>query len=857
MKYSKLFLFLVFTCLTQLSFAQKKLDIWVNGACGMCKERIETASMQIMGVEKAVWDVNTKILSLKINKDFYEDDLHTHIASVGHDTRKALAADDVYNDLTGCCLYRSDNPEEHSDDDGHGHATENLTGVSQFLNDGHDIHGIILENNKQGQMVSIIGATVYWEGKQTGTSSDVDGYFHLDRIKSTNNLIVSYVGYAPDTINMANQNAVEIILKNNFVLDEINISYKKKTTNISFINTMKVQQINQKELLKAACCSLSESFETTPTVDVSFTDAITGTRKIELLGLAGPYVQVMRENMPYIRGLAAVYGFTYTPGPWIESMQLNMGAASVVNGPEAMTGQINLEIKKPNESERLYINGYVNQFQRLEFNVNGSEKINKKWSTAYLAHVSNQDFQQDQQGDGFIDSPVSKQFIAMNRWKYSNGKGLESQVGIKGTYLNKVSGELFDSKGDNSSKWLADVNTQRIEGWFKMGKVFRNNPNSSLGFQFNTSHHIQDANFGSRIYDGKQTSFYSNLIFQTLLGESDKHKLRTGISAQYDIFDENVDVMNYQRKEAITGVFGEYHWNASDKFDVIAGLRADYNNIYGAFITPRLHVKYAPNETTALRFVAGKGQRTATIFSENIGIFASNRAINFSGTDPSKPYGLGQEIAWNTGVNFTKEIIINKRSFVFSTDYYFTSFVNQIVIDYDQSPQEVNIYNLEGESFSHSFQAQTDYELIDGLDIRLAYRYNDVQTDFLSGRLFKPLISKHRAFVNVGWELGKGWMVDGTLNFQGSKRIPNTLTNPEAFRFDENSPSFYTVNGQLSKSFKKGIEFYLGVENLLNYIQNDVIISAEDTSSPYFDSSLVWGPIMGRNVYLGFRYKVF
>ena len=826
-----------------------KVAIWVDGVCGMCQERIETAAMQIMGVEKASWDVSSKMLTIDISDGFYVDDLHTHIASIGHDTKVAIASDDVYENLHGCCKYRSEAVQQD-----HLNNKEDNNNDNPFTIVENTTSGVIHEQSKEGNKTPIIGATVYWKGTTIGTTSDDQGYFNLPKIDETTELVVSYVGYPSDTIDMIDQQMVDIVLKSNFILDEVSITHRRKSTQISFVNTMKVQNIDSKELLKAACCSLSESFETTPSVDVSFTDAITGTRKIELLGLAGPYVQVMRENFPYIRGLSALYGFSFTPGAWIESMQLNMGSGSVINGPESMTGQINVEVKKPNASEKLFVNGYANQWRRYELNVNGGHKVTDELSTAYLFHASDQNHQHDSQGDGFMDAPISRQIVAMNRWKYTGKKGLNSQAGIKGTYINKLSGQLFEDRNNTEDLWQADVTTERLEGWFKLGKVL-DDPTKSVGFLLSASNHNQDAVFGNRRYDGIQNSVYSNFIFTQLLSHK-THKLTSGASFQYDTFDENVIGQNFLRNESLVGVFSEYTYSGSDKWSVVLGLRADYHNNFGLFVTPRLHVKYAPQETTAFRLVAGRGQRTATIFAENIGIFASNRTIVLDSDGSDNPYGLDQEVAWNMGFNFTKEIILNQKSMIFSADYYFTHFVNQIVIDYDENPQEVHIYNLDGQSYSHSIQAQVDYEVLKNVDLRLAYRFNDVQTDYKQGRLQKALTSRNRAFINLGWEIAKGWVWDGTLNFQGTKRIPFTGSNPENFQFDTTSPTFYTFNSQVSKLFKNGFEIYLGGENILDYTQENAIISPHSPDSKYFDSSLVWGPIMGRNVYLGFRYKL-
>jgi len=845
--------------LASIAVNGQNLSIKVYGACGMCQERIETNATGVIGVNSAAWDQDENMLSITYSEGlFQEKELHEKMASIGHDTDKVKSTDEVYENLHGCCKYRieENSPEENSV-------------VEKFKLDfkekggkvdetGATISGMIYEQNSSGQLEPLIGANVYLSETLEGTSTDLEGYFTFQKPSDLTSelIVISYTGYANDTIDMSGQSIVSVVMKTNFIMDEVEIVYKRKTTEISFINPIKIQTIGEKELCKAACCNLSESFETNPSVDAGATDAVTGTKKIEMLGLAGPYVQVTRENMPYIRGLAAVYGFSYTPGTWIESIQLNMGAGSVVNGPESMTGQINVEVKKPELSEKLYLNLFANVAGRMEANLNHASQINDKWATGLLLHGNYQNRIQDRNNDNFQDMPDNTQLIAMNRWKYKSEDGKFAQFGIKGTYIDKSSGQInpIEEGPFNQERWRADVETQRIEGWSKIGKIFVDRPYSSIGLQLSASYHDQKALFGRRVYNGTQTSAYANLIYQTIIGDT-KHNIKFGSSYQYDHFDEEVGSDTYVRDEGMVGAFTEYQYVPNDKWTLVLGLRGDYHNLFGAFLTPRIHMKYNPEETSSIRLIAGRGQRTASIFAENIGLFASNRNIVINGNNSDTPYGLGKESAWNFGVNYTKEFTINGRSTVFGVDYYYTTFSDQVVVDYDINPQEVHFYNLDGKSYSHSIQTQVDLELFDGFDLRVAYRYNNPKTDYVGGNETRPLISKQRAFFNIGWELGSGWIYDLTGNWQSSKRIPFTDQNPEEFRLDAESPSFMTFNSQISKTIRKGFDIYLGGENIFDYRQENAILSNDNPFNDYFDSSLIWGPVQGRAVYIGLRYK--
>jgi outer membrane receptor for ferrienterochelin and colicin len=819
----------------------------------MCKDRIEELSVGFEEISFASWDIPSKTLSIKAHKDFEVMNLHEALAAIGHDTELVRGCDTAYANLHSCCKYRDEAISNEN-------ALERFKNWDENADHSNDVHGVISELTKEGEKIPVIGATVNWLGTTIASATDEQGFFTLEKVKDIDAIVLNYVGSLPDTIEMGNQHIVNIVIKSNFILDEVSITHKKKTTEISFLNTMKVRQIDKKELLKAACCSLSESFETTPSVDVSFTDAVTGTRKIELLGLAGPNVQIMHENIPYVRGLAALNGLDLIPGPWVESMQLNIGSGSVVNGPEALTGQINVETKKPRESEKAYVSLYGNIMQRFELNANTTTNINDQLSTAFIVHAAQQNGKHDRNFDGFLDNPLSNQIFVLNRWKLRTKNNLQSQLGFKYSMQNKLSGQHEKLHADHSHDpieeyWQANQQTDRLDSWFKMGKVFENNPNRSFGFMMNYTYHNQQSQFGLKPYNAAQNSFYTNLIFSQLI-EGTGDKLNYGVSFQYDNFEEHLNVNSYLRNETLPGIFTEYNTSYGEKWDFVFGLRGDYHNNYGFLVNPRMHAKYSPSDTKALRFSAGRGIRTPTIFAENPGIFVSSRDIIVLG-ETDTPYGLGQEIAWNAGMSYTQEVIINKRSLIFGGEYYYTFFENNVLLDFDTDVNAVSIYNVENGTSGHSIQLHAEYEIIENLSVKTAYRFNDVRSDYLSGRLLKPLISRHRAFVNVSAELPKRWNIDGTFNLQGRKRIPNTSANPIEFQLEEYSPTFYTINGQISKFFNKGFEAYIGVENLLDFRQNDAIIDSFDPFGEYFDSSLIWGPIMGRNIYIGARYRLF
>ncbi|MBN8669921.1 MAG: TonB-dependent receptor [Chitinophagales bacterium] len=643
-------------------------------------------------------------------------------------------------------------------------------------------------------------------------------------------------------------------------LKEVTVKFRRASTQISMLDPMKRELISQRELLKAACCNLSESFETTPSVDVAFTDAVSGYKQIQMLGLAGPYTLITRENIPDTRGLAAVTGLTFTPGTFIEGMQLSKGTGSVVNGYESVAGQINVEWRKPFEDkeEKLHLNLYQSSQGRTEGNIVYRNKLSDKLSTNILLHGKSQWLKLDNNNDGFLDQPLDKQFVGANRWFWFGPKGWEVQGGVKAAFVQNTGGQWnYERNGEQitGKPWGFQLNTERVEGWAKIGKMF-SKPGTSMGLQLAGVYHNQDAKYGSTNYLGTQRSFYANLIYQTILGNTN-HILKGGLSTLVDNYDETFRLTNYKRNEIVPGAFAEYAYTHSTKFNLVAGIRGDYHNIFGVFATPRLHVRYAPFKKTVLRASVGRAQRTANIFAENMGYMASNRSFMVqSAAGSANPYGLNPEVAWNSGVNLTQKFVLDYRDGAVSVDYYYTHFQNQVVVDVEDA-HSVQFYNLNGLSFANSLQAQADYELIHNLDLRLAYRWYDVRTSYGNTLKERPLVAAHRAFANIGYETRNKWKFDYTVQWIGSKRIPSLHSHHGGGVTSESySPSFWQMNAQISKSWNDKLEVYLGGENLTNYMMHDPIVGAGNPYNVGFDASMIWGPIMGANIYGGFRYKL-
>ena len=732
-----------------------------------------------------------------------------------------------------------------------------------FLFSQEKLTGTILEANDNNTPMGLAGANVYWLNTSIGAVTDIDGKFSLPYETSYKKLVISYVGFKTDTLTVNSLKPIKHWLNPTSDLDEVTLTSRKQATSKSYMQAQNVFTVSSDELLKAACCNLSESFETNPSIDVNFADAVSGTRQIKMLGLTSPYILIATENIPSIRGASQAFGLSFIPGTWVESIQITKGAGSVVNGYESIAGQINAELVKPTTDNKLFVNLFGNIAGRFELNTHINTKVNDKWSTGLYLHGNVHNQKHDVNNDNFLDMPIYNQINVMNRWQYTDAEnGFMSFINLKVLNDEKQMGELdFNPQTDKltTNAWGSEINTKRYEVSSKLGYVNPEIPYQSIGVQTAFSHHVQESYFGLNQYDITHNSLYANAIYNTIISDS-RHKVKTGVSYTYDDYDEMVNLTDYGRAEHSVGAFFEYNFDNLDKLNVTAGLRVDHHNLLGNFVTPRVHARYTPWEKSAVRASFGRGKRSANIFTENQQMFATSRSINILNSG-GNIYGLDPEIAWNYGLSYLQGFNLFGRKADVTLDYYKTDFKNQVVVDYE-NPQEINFYNLEGKSFANSFQAELNYNVFEHFDLRLAYKYYDVKTDYKSGELEKALVPKNRFFANASYETAKQgvnnshWRFDITFNWVSEQRFSSTLANPLQYQLPEYSNSVTTVNAQVTKVFSSKFEIYAGGENITDVKQKNPILSAENPFGLNFDTTMVYGPIFGSSYYAGLRYRI-
>ncbi|MCD1119065.1 TonB-dependent receptor domain-containing protein [Chryseobacterium turcicum] len=881
--------FLLFTTFISAQNLSKN-QFLVKGNCEMCKERIETAAKKA-GAKKAQYSLDTQTLTLETTEKASPEDILKKVAEAGHDNEKFKASDETYQKLPGCCLYERDLKPVTSDIENHHHSK----GENEFFVKGNcesckariekaaksagansaewsaEKQMIVLDfdssKTSADQILKKI-AEVGHDNEKYKTTDDVykklpgcclydrDLKFGEKNEKVHSNETESTTVEKQDHADHSNHDNHSTGEKS---IEGVIITASKAATSISKKEAGLVFNIDSKELLKAACCNLSESFETNATVDVSFSNAVTGTKQLKMLGLDQKYTSLTKELLPEIRGLASAYGLNFIPGRWIESIQLTKGGSTVTNGYESITGQINTEFIKNAEKPETSLNLFADFNGRAEANITSVSKINDKWSQTFLLHGNGTFGDTDMNDDGFLDRPKGTQINAAYLLNYNDltRSGFGSHFGINFVKDERTAGQVgFDKKLPQSQQSLygVGIDISRFQVWNKTGYVFEGKPYQSLGWMNQYVYHQQDSFFGLRNYSGQQHTYYSNLIFESILGNTN-NKYKAGASFLYDGYEENYLINNFKRNEIVPGVFAEYTLTGL-KYTLVAGARADFHNLAGTQFTPRMNFKYDFTPQTIFRLSAGRGFRTANVFAENQQYFASNRNIQIlqNGGDI---YGLRPEIAWNYGVSLQQEFKIFGKKSTIVADFFRTDFQDQVLVDLDRSPQQLTFYNLDGKSFANSFQTQWDFTPFKNFDVRLAYKYYDVQADYLDGRREVPFMAKHRGFVNLAYATNKDknegfWSFDTTLNWVGKQRLPNTSTNPTEFQLPMYSESYAVLNAQVSRNFNKKLRAYLGGENLTSYHQKNAIMDFRNPFGNYFDGGMVYAPIMKANFYVGF-----
>lgn len=737
----------------------------------------------------------------------------------------------------------------------------------------------------------LIGASLYWEGTMIGTATDANGAYTIYRVKGHDRLVATYLGYADQVVEVPEGTTeLDFTLVEGQSIDEVQIEGQLSGNFIKQSGIGKQEMISFAGLCKMACCNLAESFENSASVTVGYSDAVSGSRQIKMLGLAGTYTQILDENRPIMRGIGSPYGLNYTPGMWLNSIQVSKGIASVTAGHEAMTGQINLEYRKPTDEEKLFLNLYFDNELKPELNlaVPIALREDKSLTTNLLVHLSGDTQSMDHNGDGFRDLPQARQINVANRWLYQTPDGSQWRWGWRYVDEGRVGGQMeytpdrYDQMVSEKQLYGSEIYNKGLNAYLKVGKPIgaavwdeenEEEKRSSLAFVMDMDNFAMDSYFGLNTYSGVEQSVWGNLSYQHYF--SGRSSMVAGGSiwvrhVEEDVLQAALPLQSYM--DVIEpGVFAEYTYTVKDKFSLVAGIRGDLSTIPGGvaeggelvptesefLLTPRMHVRYNLTDETVLRASAGLGSRRVMTFTDNIWMLGTNRRI-------VNDLALADAIekAATLGGSLTHSLsVVGYNDLTLSFDYFHTRFMNAVLADQETADGTIHIYSVDGKSmpsYAHNYQFDVQWNPAEGLDIFTTFRYTDSKiTKEWQGERYtidRPLVGLFKGLVNVQYATKfRRWVFDFTAQLNGPMRLPSLdgdITNAE---YSPIYPMFY---GQVSHRVGQW-DIYVGCENIANFFQKNPIIAADAPFSPDFNSSVVWGPLMGRKFYIGARFNLY
>ncbi len=702
------------------------------------------------------------------------------------------------------------------------------------------------------------GATIYWVKAELGTSTAPDGSYVIDRSTvEQDSLIFSYVGFKDEKIYPGTLDHWEIQLLEDNNLAQIDITAKKQAT--SYVDgPYKVEGIGVREIERAACCSLAGCFSTNASVQSVTTNIVADTKELQILGLSGVYNQVLVDGVPLIQGMSLPLGSGSYPGTQLDQIFVSKGAGSVLQGPQGISGQINIITKKADDNPRLFLNAFANSFGESQYNANIIIK-KPRWNHLLSIHNTQPAGIRDINDDGFRDIPANERFSILNKFSFNQNQDakFKSEISFRYWTEKRTGGHIdFDpNQAFSGTNYGQIINVDHIDATVKMN--YSLGDNSAITLTQSGFYQEQDNIYGLRSYEGTQLNLNTNLFADYFFGEND-HNLKVGISNIHNDIDqllttkipgEAFDLLDhYDHFDNIYGAFAETIWN-QDIFTIILGLRTDHFGEFGWKTSPRMLIRAEVNESTDIRFSIGKGYRKAYPLAERGQLLSNNRRLII---DPQ----LAPEEAINIGVNAVYKHTFSFANMTLAADAYHTLFQNQIFPNYERSATKIYLYNFYGNSVSNSFQIENKWEFNNNIDFKWAYNYLDVYLIQAQEKIDLPFTTNHKWLANASWSTDRDdWQIDLTYSYTGSKILPSMSDFPEELQRDSHAPSFNILNTQLTKRWEN-IEVYGGAENIFNFFQEDPIVSANDPFGTYFDTSFTWGPTKGREFYLGLRYSM-
>lgn len=708
----------------------------------------------------------------------------------------------------------------------------------------------IMGNVVDEQNKSLEGAVIYWMESQTGTTTNANGYFKIDRAEGDLHLILSLTGYQKDTVLVDIESTYQVfVLREGILLNQVNVESQRQSNSFSRIEALNIESLEKKEFKKAACCSLSESFQTSNAVDVSYTNASTGTKEIQFLGLRGLYSHFLIENREAFGGILSSTALDLIPGTWLDKVNIQKGASDVKSGAQSMTGGINVQLKKPFEDYPIFVNLFGDLHGRFESNIH----LNKQWSEASssgvyfnLGSFSNR---RDHNGDSFIDEPGMQRINTMVRNIFFGDK-FEGQVNAQIVYEDRSGGQLYRDNAYDISQDTRHYNLSGNLGFVGFEKEFQ-----STGSIYNLSRSEIKSSFGGKSFIADENRASIQLLYNHPFGDG-RHQVVLGPQFDYHkAYEEYNTTLSQRYEEKIAGIFSEYtfrnNMHLDNKLTITAGLRADWIIDDQLMLIPRASIRYLFADDWTFRASAGRGYRHGRLLSDHIFYFASSKQWNISTNN-------FLEKSWNTGFNVVGKPYLNGKELQVNFDIYNTWFEQQTILDLDQDYNTINVYELNGKSKALQLITTISYPVMDWLNLKLGMKYTETKSQYVQAYRSVPMVPKYRGLISLDMESeNKKWLWNISSNYVGRMRLPDKNNVPHEFIHDHvgfTNP-YLLLQSQLTYTSRYW-EFYAGCENLLNKTQHNAIIDAQNPFGPYFNAAEVYAPVSGIKPYIGLKWKI-
>ncbi len=705
--------------------------------------------------------------------------------------------------------------------------------------------GNVLDEHKQ----PIIGAILQWQETGVTSTTNENGYFRIERKHSEHKLIVSFIGYQKDTIEIKDSSLFELVtLREGIELAAVQVESQRKSNTFSRLNPLNIEALEEKEFKKAACCSVAESFQTSNAVDISYNNAATGNKEIQFLGLRGLYTQLLIENRESFGGILSSMGYEFIPGTWLEQVNIQKGASTVKNGAQSMAGAINIQLKKPFKDDPAFINLFGDLHGRYEANVHLNKKWNDRQSSGLYLNGAFQSKSRDHNGDFFQDEAKINRINGLFK-NILFGHVFEGQINGQALYEERNSGQI---QSDNPYVIKQKVHHFNLFG--NLGYVRFDKENQSAGSIYDISHSRIDAIYGNQAYKANETRASFQLLYNHPFGYG-RHQLIMGPNGSIHRATEEAFQQKWKYDEQVLGLFFEYTYKSSTdpghRFSASLGMRNEWIRNSQPMFIPRASLRYLFAEDWTFRASIGRGYRFQRLFADHAAYFASSKQWIIE-SPPSI------EKSWNTGFNIVGKPYLNGREAEINVDAYLTWFDDQVIADVDQDYTKIFLYNLNGNSRAYQTIATISYPVLSWMNVKIGGKYTDTRAQYKEGFKQVPLFPKFRGLISIDLESSnKKWLVNISSNYVGEMRLPDKENVPNDILhghvgFSKPYMLLQTQLNWISRSW----ELYAGCENLLNYTQHTAIIDAANPFGNYFNAAEIYAPVSGIKPYLGIKWRI-